>query len=108
MQEEANTTNEQHARPGSPNEPRVRGNAQEDLVRLRDELYRLAHDVRMKSKGAGAEVQDTQRMLESEVLRFGAEIDQAVEKTQDQLRRLGDDLRARYQKLANQIALPPK
>lgn len=108
MHEDANTTHDHmRAENRSSTEPTVRENVQEELMRLRDDLYRIAHDVRMKSKGASAEVQDTRRMLEREVKRFGAEVGQALDRTQQDLMQLGDDLRMRYQKLANQIVFPP-
>jgi hypothetical protein len=108
MHKDADVTHEpQQTDEISAMEPTVRENVQEELLRLRDDLYRIAHDVRMKSKGASAEIQDTRRMLEREVKRFGAEVGQAIDRTQQDLVQLGDDLRLRYQKLANQIAFPP-
>jgi hypothetical protein len=88
-------------------EPTVRENLTEELARLRDELARTAHEIRMKSKGAGAEVQDTRRMLDREAKRFSAEVEEAVERTQEDLIRAGKDLKQRFQKLANQIVMPP-
>ncbi len=107
MQEEVTPARDPQTQDRSAGEQSVRENVQDELIRLRTDLYRIAHEVRMKSKGASAEVQDTRRMLEREVKRFGAEVGQAVERTQQDLIRFGDDLRLRYQKLANQIALPP-
>ena len=75
MHKDADVTHEpQQTDEISAMEPTVRENVQEELLRLRDDLYRIAHDVRMKSKGASAEIQDTRRMLEREVKRFGAEV----------------------------------
>ncbi|MGB5703516.1 MAG: hypothetical protein WBM48_11925 [Polyangiales bacterium] len=79
----------------------------QELHRLRDELSRTAHDIRMKTKGAGAEVQDTRRMLEREAKRFSAEVEEAVQRTQEDLLEAGKNLRMRFQKLANQVVLPP-
>lgn len=90
-----------------PSTPTVPANVTEELTRLRDELSRAAHELRMKSKGASAEVQDTRRMLEREAQRFSAEVEEAVERTQEDLLQAGQDLRMRFQKLANQIVLPP-
>lgn len=87
-------------------EPTVRANVAEELKRLRDELSRTAHEIRMKTKGASAEVQDTRRMLEREVKRFGAEVEEAAERTQEDLLKVGKDLRKRFDKLANEIVLP--
>lgn len=91
-----------------PSTPSVRENVTEELTRLRDELSRTAHELRMKSKGASAEVQDTRKMLEREAKRFGAEVEEAVERTQEDLIQAGKDLRMRFQKLANEIVLPPR
>lgn len=108
MQEDVNMTrNQPETDNGSHTQQTVRENVQEELIRLRDDLYRIAHDVRMKSKGASAEIQDTRRMLEREVKRFGAEVGQAIDRTQQDLVELGEDLRMRYQKLTNQIVFPP-
>lgn len=85
----------------------VRENVTEELHRLRDELSRTAHEIRMQSKGASAEVQDTRRMLEREAKRFSAEVEEAIERTQADLLRAGKDLQMRFQKLANQIVMPP-
>ena len=102
MQETMNTqVTTQHA---NPSEPTVRAKVSEELTRLRDELSRTAHEMRMKTKDASAEVQETRKNLEQEVKRFSAEVDQAVERTQDDLVQVGKDLRARFQKLAHQIA----
>ncbi len=108
MQEDMNMTHDQSATDrGTRVQRPVRKNVEEELIRLRDDLYRIAKDVRMKSKGASAEIQHTRRMLEREVKRFAAEVEQAVDRTQQDLVQLGDDLRMRYQKLANQIVFPP-
>jgi phosphoglycerate-specific signal transduction histidine kinase len=90
-----------------PSQPSVGENVSEELTRLRDELSRTAHSLRMKSKGASAEVQDTRRMLEREAKRFSAEVGEAVERTQEDLIQAGKDLRMRFQKVASQIVLPP-
>lgn len=108
MHENTQIANDQPQQDGTVQTgPTVRENVQDELIRLRDDLYRIAHEVRMKSKGAGAEIQDTRRMLEREMKRFSAEVGQAIDRTQRDLLQLGDDLRSRYQHLANQIALPP-
>ena len=104
MQENTSVQSTRHDRETS--EPTVRKNVSEELNRLRDELARTAHDIRMKSKGASAEVQDTRRMLEREATRFSAEVEEAVERTQEDLLEAGKDLRIRFRTLANQIVLP--
>ena len=81
-------------------------NVVKELKDLRDELSRTAHEIRMKSKGASAEVRDTGRDLEREVQRFSAQVDSAAKDTAEYLRRVGKDLRARFQQLASQIVGP--
>ncbi len=103
---EETITNESNNENHKPSEPTVGENVSEELNRLRSELSRTAHEIRMKSKGASAEVQDTRRMLEREAKRFSAEVEDAVERTQEDLVRAGKDLRMRFQKLANQIVMP--
>lgn len=90
----------------SPAKPTVADNIASELSALRDELERVAHDVRMKSKGASAEVQDTRRALEREIKRFSADITVAADETRKDLKQTGKDLRMRLQQLANQIVLP--
>ena len=46
-------------------------------------------------------------MLEREAKRFSAEVEEAVERTQEDLIEAGKDLRMRFQKLRNQIVMPP-
>ena len=60
----------------------------------------------MKSKGARAEVQSTVRALEHETKRFRDKVANAAEETRDDLKQVGEDLRIRFQKLANQIVMP--
>jgi ElaB/YqjD/DUF883 family membrane-anchored ribosome-binding protein len=104
MQETMNTqATTQHAK---PSEPSVRAKVSEELTSLRDELSRTAHEMRTKTKDASAEIQETRKSLEQEVKRFSAEVDQAVERTREDLVKVGKDLRTRFQKLADQIALP--
>ncbi|MDH3653636.1 MAG: hypothetical protein OEN21_05160 [Myxococcales bacterium] len=106
MQETMNvqsTTNDRE-----PSEPTVRETVTDELTRLRDELSRTAHEIRMKSKGASAEAQDTRRMLEREAKRFSAEVEEAVERTQEDLVEAGKDLQMRFQELAKQLAHPRK
>jgi len=90
-----------------PSNDTMARNIASELSDLRNELERVAHDVRMKSKGAGAEVQDTRRALEEEIKRFSADIAVAADQTRQDLKRTGKDLHSRLQKLANQIVLPP-
>jgi light-regulated signal transduction histidine kinase (bacteriophytochrome) len=97
---------ESNVKDNKPSKPTVRENVTEELHRLRTQLSRTAHEIRMKSKGAGAEVKDTLTMLEREAKRFSAEVDEAVERTQEDLIRAGKDLQTRFEKLANQIAMP--
>lgn len=73
---------------------------------LRDNLWRLAHEVRMKSKGASAEVKSTRVALEREVERFSEQVKSAAEEPYDDLQQQAEDLRMRFQKLANQIVMP--
>ncbi len=77
-----------------------------ELSAMRDELERIAHDVRMKSKGASAEVQDRRRVIEREIKRFSAEISVAADETRQDLKETGEALRMRLHELANQLALP--
>jgi hypothetical protein len=46
-------------------------------------------------------------MLEREAKRFSAEVEEAVQRTQEDLLEAGKNLRMRFQKLANQVVLPP-
>jgi hypothetical protein len=92
------TTNDRKA-----SNPSVRDNVTAELQRLRDELSRTVEEIRMKTKDASAEVQDTRKMLEREAERFGAEVEEAVDRTQEDLVRAGQDLRKRFQKLASEI-----
>lgn len=84
----------------------VRENVAQELSHLRDDLWRIAEDVRMKAKGASTEIQSTRQALEREVQRFSDQIKDAADDTQDDLKQVGEDLRMRLQKLANQIAMP--
>lgn len=106
MSQQINITREQPSIGNQGPESTVRENVQDEFVRLREELNRIAHEIRMKSKGAGAEIQDTRQMLEREAKRFGAEVDEAVDRTREDLARTGRDLMTRFQTLANEIALP--
>jgi len=81
----------------------VRENVTDELSRLRDNLTRIAHDVRMKSKGASAEVKATRDKLEKEVERFSADVEKAADETKKDLMRVGQDLQMRFEKLANQV-----
>lgn len=105
MQEVMNIQNNTHdlERP----QPSVQQDLEEQLIQLRDELSRTAHELRMKSKGSSAEVHDTLKMLDREAKRFRAEVEEAVERTQRDLIDFGEVLQMRLQKLANQIAMPP-
>lgn len=87
-------------------QPNVRENVAGELRRLRDDLWRIAEDVRMKAKGASAEVESTRRALEREVERFSDEVKDAAENTRGDLKEVGEDLRTRFRKLANQIVMP--
>lgn len=87
-------------------QPNVRQNISEDIMRLCDDLSRTAHEMRMKSKGASAEVRSTASALEREVKRFRQQVKDAAAETQDDLKQVGEDLRIRFQKLANQIVMP--
>jgi hypothetical protein len=89
-------------------QPTVRHNFNEEVGRLRDDLMRTAHELRMKSKGASAEVQSTLSALEREAKRFSDEVANAAEETGEDLKQVGDDLRIRFQKLANQIVMPSR
>jgi len=95
-----------HSNPSSPSPQPVGKKVANDLNDLRDELSRTAHEIRMKSKGASAEIQNTGRELEQEVQRFSAQVDAAAKDTAEDLRRVGKDLRDRFQKLAAQIIGP--
>jgi hypothetical protein len=93
--------------PRTSSEPHRREDLGDQLLQLRDELARRAHDLRMKSKGSSSEVHDTRRMLEREAQRFSVEVEEAVERTQRDLINAGKALQMRFQALANQIAMPP-
>ena len=96
------TTNPTHDRTESA-QPTVGENVADELSRLRDRLSRLAQEVRMKSKGASDEIQNTREVLEKEVKRFSDEVQSAAGDTRDDLQEVGQDLQARLQGLANQI-----
>lgn len=106
MQQNMNST------PLKPNtqaaKPTVRHNVGEELGRLRDDLMRTAHELRMKSKSASAEVLSTLSALEREAERFSDEVATAAKETGEDLKQVGDDLRIRFQKLANQIVMPSR
>jgi len=93
--------------PRTSSEPHRRHDLGDQLIQLRDELARRAHDLRMKSKGSSADVHDTRRMLEREAKRFSVEVEEAVERTQRDLISAGKALQVRFRKLANEIAMPP-
>lgn len=57
----------------------------------------------MKSKGASDEIQNTREVLEKEVKRFSDEVQSAAGNTRSDLEKVGRDLQARLQRLANQI-----
>ena len=106
MSQTTTTSSKSDRAPEGARHATVGENVQEELMRLRDDLHRVAHDVRMKTKGAGAEIQDTRRMLEREAKRFSAEVEEAVDRTQADLLEAGKALRTRFEKLANKIAFP--
>lgn len=106
MQQNMNVITPQASSTASRSDRSVGENVQKELMSLRSELERIAHDLRMKSKGASAEIQDTRRMLEREAKRFGAEVEEAVDRTQRDLIESGRALRVRFQQLADEIALP--
>jgi ElaB/YqjD/DUF883 family membrane-anchored ribosome-binding protein len=103
---EGTMTNQTNTNDRKASKPSVRENVTEELHRLRDELSRTAEQIRMKTKDASAEVQDTRRMLEREAQRFSAEVEEAVDRTQEDLVQAGRDLRKRFQKLADEIVAP--
>jgi uncharacterized coiled-coil DUF342 family protein len=86
--------------------PPVAQNVTDELTSLRTELQRTVHDLRMKTKGASAEVQHTLKVLDEEVKRFAGQVADAAEETRTDLKKVGTDLRMRVQKLANQVTLP--
>lgn len=98
------TTNDEQTNNASM--PTVAQNAGEELVELRTVLERMAHDLRMKTKGAGEEMVHTRRALEAELKRFSTQVSVAADETRDDLQTVGRDLKSRMQKLANQIAIP--
>jgi ketosteroid isomerase-like protein len=106
MQEQMTVPTPTHGVDEPSREPTVRKNVQEELMRLRVDLNRIAHEIRMKSKNASAEIQDTRQVLERELRRFGTEVDQAIDRTREDLVEAGKDLRMRFTKLAHQIAFP--
>lgn len=105
MQENANTAS--NLAPTAVDQPIVRENVAEELSQLRNDLWRVAHEVRMKSKGASAEVKSSRAALEREVERFSEQVKGAAEEAQEDLKQIGEDLRMRLQKLVNQIVMPP-
>ncbi len=86
--------------------PTVATNVTSAVKALRIELDRMIQDLRVKTKGASAEARHTLDVLDEEVKRFGGEVANASEETRADLEKVGADLRARVQKLVNQIALP--
>ena len=100
------TQNEAQRSAANRSERTVADNISSELSAMRDELERLAHDVRMKSKGASADVQDRRRAIEREIKRFSAEITVAADETRQDLKEAAEALRTRLHKLANQLALP--
>jgi hypothetical protein len=97
MEQQLNTTQ---------NESNVRQNVSSELSKLRTEMERMVEDLRMKSKTASAEAQNTVEALDAEVKRFAGDIADAADDTRDDLRKVGRDLRMRIQKLTNQVKLP--
>lgn len=106
MQENINATSKQNEVKSNP--PTVGQNVAEELSRLRDDLWRMASAVQMKAKGASAEVQSTRQALQREVERFSEQVKDAADDTREDLKQTGEDLRMRFQKLANQIVLPAR
>ncbi len=84
----------------------VARNVTSAVADLRIELDRMIQDLRVKTKGASAEAQHTLEILDREVKRFGGEVANATSETRSDLEKVGQDLRARVQKLINQVALP--
>ena len=95
-----------HDSTANRSERTVADNISSELSAMRDELERVAHDVRMKSKGAGAELQERRRTIEREIKRFSAELSVAADETRQDLKAAGQALRTRLHQLANEIALP--
>lgn len=87
-------------------EPTVATNVTTAVTALRIELERMIQDLRVKTKGASAEARHTLDVLDEEVKRFGGEVAEATAETRADLEKVGADLRARVQKLINQVALP--
>lgn len=102
MESNVNKQSQSQSGVGKAGQRSVRENVSEELVQLRDDLSRIAHDMRMKTKDASDEIKDTQRKLEREAKRFGEEIERAVDRTQEDLVKVGRDLRRRYEKLADE------
>lgn len=86
-------------------DPTRRKYAARELALLRVHLERLAHEMRMKTLGTGAEMQDRSRVLAQRVAWFSEQVSEAEHSSHNELRRIGDDLHVRLQKLAHEVAM---
>ncbi len=76
-----------------------------ELAILRAHLERLAHEMRMKTRGADAELRDRSRMLAREVTWFSEQASKPETKSHDYLIRLGASLHRQLGELRNQVAI---
>jgi hypothetical protein len=90
------------------NEDSTRDQARQELTELRDELARMAKDLRMKTLGAGAEAQGTLSALETEYRRFATQVDLPAQERLENIRQLGERLKRRFEKLHHQLASDAK
>ncbi len=86
--------------------PQVADGVAEELGELRVQLSRMAEDLKLKGRNASSEIQDMVVALEKDMHRFAAEVDQATQETREDVRQVGERLRARFQKLLTRIAMP--
>lgn len=75
----------------------------EELRHTRDELWRLADEIRVKIHLAGMEVKDTWDRLEPKLQEFEDRMEDATEKIGAELKDASSDLKARMQKLRDEI-----
>ena len=75
----------------------------EELRQTRDELWRLADEIRVKIHLAGMEVKDTWGRLEPRLQEFEQRVEDATEKIGAELKDASTDLKERLQKLRDEI-----
>ena len=76
-----------------------------ELAILRTHLERLAHEMRMRTRGAGAKMQDQSRVLAREVMWFSEQASQVDSDSRDSLLRIGASLHRQLRELRHQVAM---